>query len=76
MEGISNYYRLYGDTKVPIAFTIPVGNTTWPKECWGFDLGSVAYRIRSRNDFLSGNDAINRRAQMDRCVSYRLLDSH
>ena len=65
MEGMSHYYRLNGNAKVPIAFVVP-NTDPWPKECWGFPLGNVAYRIRSRNDFLSGADAMNRRAQMDR----------
>jgi hypothetical protein len=65
MEGMSNYYRIYGDAKVPLAFTVPNAEP-WPKECWGFPLGNVAHRVRSRNDFLTGHDAMSRRAQMDR----------
>lgn len=65
MEGMSSYYRLYGDSKVPLSFVIPNGDP-WRKECWGFPLGNVAYRIRSRNDFMVGHDAMSRRAQVDR----------
>ena len=65
MEGMSHYYRINGNARVPVAFVVPYADP-WPKECWGFPLGNVAYRIRSRNDFLSGADAMSRRAQMDR----------
>lgn len=64
MEGMTHYYSLYGDAKVPLAFVIPQV-APWPKACWGFPLGNVAYRIRSRHDFL-GNGALNRRAQLER----------
>lgn len=64
MEGMSNYYSLYGHARVPLSFVIP-NDDPWPRSCWGFPLGNVAYRIRSRNDFLGRYDDVNRRAQLD-----------
>eukprot|EP00804_Cyclotella_cryptica_P005692 CCRYP_000060-RB/>CCRYP_000060-RB protein AED:0.03 eAED:0.03 QI:664/1/1/1/0.5/0.66/3/167/333 len=64
MESMTNYYSLHGDARVPLSFVVP-SEDPWPKSCWGFPLGNVAYRIRSRNDFLGRYDDVNRRAQLD-----------
>lgn len=65
MEALITYISIYGDLLVPSSFVVPYGDSKWPKATWKMPLGNCVYRIRSRHDFLRGNNASKRREQLD-----------
>ena len=65
LEALITYSSLYGDLLVPGTFVVEFGDSDWPKATWGIPLGNCVYRIRHRADFLRGNAAESRRAQLD-----------
>jgi hypothetical protein len=66
LEALVTYHSLFGDVLVPSKFIVPHGDRQWPKATWGVPLGNCIYRIRSRNDFLSGPNSASRRSQLER----------
>ena len=65
MEGMVNYRNIYGDVLIPATFVVPRHDDNWPKACWDLPLGSIVQRLRLRNDFLLGDNAIQRKIQLD-----------
>eukprot|EP00579_Thalassiosira_antarctica_P000699 CAMPEP_0201875108 /NCGR_PEP_ID=MMETSP0902-20130614/7169_1 /ASSEMBLY_ACC=CAM_ASM_000551 /TAXON_ID=420261 /ORGANISM="Thalassiosira antarctica, Strain CCMP982" /LENGTH=405 /DNA_ID=CAMNT_0048402093 /DNA_START=186 /DNA_END=1403 /DNA_ORIENTATION=+ len=65
MEGISHYRNIYGNVMVPASFVVPRHDENWPKACWDLPLGSIVQRLRLRHDFLTGENAFQRKKQLD-----------
>mmetsp|Transcript_12062 Transcript_12062/g.25468 ORF Transcript_12062/g.25468 Transcript_12062/m.25468 type:complete len:479 (+) Transcript_12062:74-1510(+) len=65
MESLVYYSSMYGNVMVPSSFVIPHEDERWPKATWGYPLGNVVYRVRFRNDFLLGENAVERKNQLD-----------
>jgi len=65
VDALGIYRNLYGDVMVPATFTIPRSND-WPKACWDLPLGGIVQRVRLRHDYLIGDNAIERKQQLDR----------
>jgi len=65
LEALITYSVMHGDVLVPNKFMVPHDNSEWPKATWGITLGNCVYRIRARNDFLRGNNAVTRRNQLN-----------
>mmetsp|Transcript_4856 Transcript_4856/g.12195 ORF Transcript_4856/g.12195 Transcript_4856/m.12195 type:complete len:444 (+) Transcript_4856:72-1403(+) len=64
MEGMTYYRSINGHVLVPAAFVVP-RTDDWPKACWDLPLGSIVQRLRLRHDFLTGDNAVERRKQLD-----------
>lgn len=64
MEGMAYYRNIHGHVMVPATFVVP-RDDNWPKACWDIPLGSIVQRLRLRNDFLNGENAIERKKQLD-----------
>lgn len=65
MDALGYYRNIYGHVIVPASFVVPRHDANWSKACWDFPLGSIVQRLRLRHDFLSGDNAIERRKQLD-----------
>jgi len=66
IEALMTYKILNnGDVMVPSTFVVPYGDNMWPRATWGIQLGNCVYRIRSRHDFLQGDNYASRKAQLD-----------
>jgi hypothetical protein len=65
LEALISYLSLHGDLLVPTTFVVPHDSEHYPKATWGLQLGNCVFRIRSRHDFLRGDKAESRRAQLD-----------
>jgi hypothetical protein len=65
LEALITYSSLNGNLLVPTKFVVPHDSEHYPKATWGMPLGNCVFRIRSRNDFLRGNNAGSRRVQLD-----------
>lgn len=65
LEALITYLSLNGDLLVPTTFVVPHDSEHYPKATWGLQLGNCVFRIRSRHDFLRGDKAESRRAQLD-----------
>jgi hypothetical protein len=65
LEALITFSSLNGNLLVPTRFVVPHDSDHYPKATWGMPLGNCVFRIRSRNDFLRGNNAGSRRAQLD-----------
>jgi len=65
VDALGIYRNLYGDVMVPATFTVPRSND-WPKACWDLPLGGIVQRVRLRHDYLIGDNAIERKQQLDR----------
>ena len=64
IESLAIYRDKYGDVLVPSSFVVP-RDEQWHKACWDLPLGSIVQRLRTRHDFLMGDNAILRKAQLD-----------
>lgn len=64
MESMVAYRNIHGHVLVPASFVVP-RDDNWPKACWDFPLGSVVQRLRVRHDFLTGENAMDRRKQLE-----------
>ncbi len=64
MESMVAYRNLYGHVLVPAKFVVPA-STPWPKACYDLPLGSIVQRLRLRHDFLTGDNALERKNQLD-----------
>ena len=64
-----SHRAIHGHVLVPASFVIPLDDDddddAWPAETRGVPLGSIVQRLRLRRDFLQGEDASDRRAQLD-----------
>ena len=65
MESMIAYRNIYGHVLVPASFVVPRHDDNWPKACWDLPIGSVVQRLRLRHDFLTGENAVDRRKQLD-----------
>jgi Helicase associated domain len=65
LEALITFSALNGHLLVPTKFLVPHDSEHYPKATWGLPLGKCVFRIRTRNDFLRGNNAASRRAQLD-----------
>ena len=81
LEALVVYKSIYGHVRVPSLFVVPIPPTNeekeegveyqitshvWPKSTWGIPLGNCVHRIRTRGDFLRGEDTVfSRRRQLD-----------
>jgi len=65
LEALITYLSLNGDLLVPTKFVVPHESEDYPKATWGIPLGNCVFRIRSRHDFLRGDKAESRQAQLD-----------
>ncbi len=65
LEALITYRTLNDDLLVPSKFVVPFGDSEWSRSTWGISLGKVVYRIRSRGDFLRGNNSPKRRRQLE-----------
>lgn len=65
LEALITYLSLNGDLLVPTKFVVPHNDEHYPPATWGLPLGNCVFRIRSRHDFLRGEKAHSRRAQLD-----------
>lgn len=65
LDALISYYNLYGDVSIAQNFVIPSANASWPMASWGMPLGKIVNRIRARHDFFRGNEAADRRRQLD-----------
>ena len=65
MEAMATYKSIYGDVMVPASFVVPRDNDEWSKGCWDLPLGNVVHRLRLRHDFLTGDNALERKNQLD-----------
>ena len=65
MESMITYRNIYGHVLVPASFVVPRHDDNWPKACWDLPIGSVVQRLRLRHDFLTCENVINRRKQLD-----------
>ncbi len=63
-SALRTYKEMHGDMQVPIAFVVP-SSEPWAEETWGMRLGKTVSTIRSRGDYLKGEDAAERRAWLD-----------
>ena len=45
------YKEIHGDMLVPVRFTLPSHDFSWPKEIWGTKLGAVVSQIRAGNNY-------------------------
>ena len=64
MESLVAYRNLYGHVLVPATFVVPKQDP-WPKALWDLPLGSIVQRLRLRHDFLTGDNALERKKQLD-----------
>ncbi|KAL3939661.1 MAG: hypothetical protein SGBAC_005662 [Bacillariaceae sp.] len=64
LEGLLTYGTIHGNLLVPSKFVIPY-ETNWPKSTWGLALGNCVHRIRTRGEYLQGDNAGSRREQLD-----------
>ncbi|KAL9182653.1 hypothetical protein ACHAXT_013305 [Thalassiosira profunda] len=64
MEALAIYRNCYGDVMVPATFVVP-RDENWPTACWDLPLGSIVQRLRLRSDFLTGDNALERKKQLD-----------
>lgn len=69
---LSRYKNLVGDLSIPVDFSIPEGDSLWPRQVWGWRLGRQILSIRSAGSFI--NDHPNRREQLD-SMGFRWMDS-
>ncbi|GMF10440.1 unnamed protein product [Phytophthora lilii] len=46
------YREMNGDLLMPISFTVPEGNTAWPRSTWGYRLGYWTSELRRSKDKL------------------------
>lgn len=60
---LSRYKSLVGDLSVPPDFSIPEGDSLWPRHVWGWRLGRQVQSIRTAGSFV--NDHPHRREQLD-----------
>ena len=65
MESMITYRNIHGHVLVPASFVVPRQDDHWPKACWDLPIGSIVQRLRLRHDFLTGENAIDRRKQLD-----------
>ncbi|KAL7543513.1 hypothetical protein ACHAXR_012804 [Thalassiosira sp. AJA248-18] len=65
IAGLVTYSNIYGHIMVPASFVVPRHDENWPKACWDIPLGSIVQRLRLRHDFLTGENATERRKQLD-----------
>lgn len=65
MESMIAYRNIYGHVLVPASFVVPRHDDHWPRACWDLPIGSIVQRLRLRHDFLTGENAIDRRKQLD-----------
>ena len=73
VKGMVSHRAIHGHVLVPASFVIPLDDDddddddddAWPAETRGVPLGSIVQRLRLRRDFLQGEDASDRRAQLD-----------
>lgn len=65
MESMAYYRNFNGHVLVPASFVVP-RHDDWPKACWDLKLGSIVQRLRIRHDFLTGENSVERRHQLDR----------
>lgn len=66
IEGMVTYRNMHRNANVPAKFVIPRHDDNWPKACWDLPLGSIVQRLRLRHDFLTGENAMERKKQLDR----------
>ncbi len=64
MESMIAYRNIYGHVRVSASFVVP-RDDHWPKACWDLPIGSIVQRLRLRHDFLTGENGIDRRKQLD-----------
>lgn len=60
---LSRYKNLVGDLSVPADFSIPEGDSLWPRQVWGWRLGRQVLSIRTTGSFV--NDHPHRREQLN-----------
>jgi len=65
MEGMVTYKSIYGNVMVPASFVIPRDDDLWSRGVWDLPLGNVVHRLRLRHDFLTGDNALERKSQLD-----------
>lgn len=65
LEALVTYRSMNNNLLVPFRFVVPRGDPHWPRSTWGLPLGNCVFRIRGRNDFLRGQNAVTRREQLD-----------
>ncbi|CAJ1954562.1 unnamed protein product [Cylindrotheca closterium] len=64
LEGLLTYGTIYGNLLIPSKFVIPY-ETKWPKSTWGLALGNCVHRIRTRGEYMQGDNAWSRKEQLD-----------
>lgn len=52
VPAMRTYNSIHGDLFVPVSFTVPVGDDTWPCSTWGYKLGYWTSELRRRKDKL------------------------
>ena len=65
ISAMATYKSINGDVLVPASFVVPRNNDQWSKGTWDLPLGNIVHRLRLRHDFLTGDTAIERKAQLD-----------
>ena len=66
LQALMTYAALnYGNVMVPASFVVPYGDDSYPQATWGIPLGNCVHRIRVRGDFLTGQNSMPRRKQLD-----------
>jgi len=66
MEGMVNYRNIHGNVLVPASFVVPRNDDNWHMACWDLPLGSFVQQVRLRHDFLTGENSVQRKNQLDR----------
>lgn len=51
---LRHYKNIFGDLRVASSFTVPAGDSLWPKVLWGWKLGNRVTAIRSAGTFVKG----------------------
>ena len=70
-SALATYKEVHGDLEVPQDFEVP-SSAPWAEETRGMRLGETVSHIRSRGDYLTGEDAAERRAWLDgMCFRWR-----
>ena len=65
IDALGCYRTIHGHVMVPATYIVPRDNNEYPKACWDLPLGSIVQRLRLRHDFLTGENAIERKDQLD-----------
>ncbi|KAH9156570.1 hypothetical protein AeRB84_001520 [Aphanomyces euteiches] len=46
IKALQTYKELYGNLRIPQVFNVPMHDSKWPKETWGFKLGRAIDKLR------------------------------